>query len=673
MNAAEKPYLDIRIDWDTPTNRRALKQWQRKSELDARSFFQKEAAKEKAATDKLSRDLSAIKLKALERERVKREIQADRDRQRELTKTKTWSQKMLGQMKAQTTLMAGFITAYVGMAIRNLVSGTISWAGELATASEALGVTVEQMSGLQYAAASTGSNIESVNKLLVTLQQRLEDARLKPTGTYATFFKAFGVDTQQDIIGVMDQLARMNDVGKVAEIVGARYAAVLARIQTRFDGVSGAIEQARSEHAVLDQTAAKNLDDLGAHWEQFGIRVKATFANNIAPVLDAMAVSLTPNQKVKAGVTGLPVGAGGVVNAMINKFVSDIQAEIDRIVEMNKNTVPFGPPTEGGGQYSKPQITTKDLIAPATVSLTAYADAADKARKETEALIKVMSSLQRGSFGGVGVGGFNAGLGAGEGPFDAMAMIEPLTTSEKLLTQIQDNWQSLAQNGIGAATSALSVFVAQSQAAADAESMRTQQLVAQQELARSAMLKAGLEGTRQYDQLIAKQEKALAAQQKREQQAKAKAWESQHEADIAEALANTFVATTATYKSFPVPPLSYIMAGLTAAAGLAQVANISAQNNPYRYMQGGWTPGNVYTDSLTVRTQGGEFIVNRQAAQANADTLEAMNRGESVRGGGTTIHVHIGQVIGTDRASADNLARMMIPALRRAKLDGVVL
>ena len=61
------------------------------------------------------------------------------------------------------------------------------------------------------------------------------------------------------------------------------------------------------------------------------------------------------------------------------------------------------------------------------------------------------------------------------------------------------------------------------------------------------------------------------------------------------------------------------------------------------YRLGGWiTGGSGVRDDVPLVAQGGEFIVNRRAAQENRAELEAMNSGRSVssRGGSVTYNIH---------------------------------
>ena len=123
----------------------------------------------------------------------------------------------------------------------------------MATFAQTIGLTTEQFSSLSLAAQKTGASTEAVQTMLTRIAQTLEDARTNASGRYAKMFAEFGIDTRQDIAGVVDQLLKLNDVGKVAQIVGARGANVLGRIGTRFGDLNSVMQKNVSLNFQLNQ------------------------------------------------------------------------------------------------------------------------------------------------------------------------------------------------------------------------------------------------------------------------------------------------------------------------------------------------------------------------------------------------------------------------------------
>lgn len=109
-------------------------------------------------------------------------------------------------------------------------------------------------------------------------------------------------------------------------------------------------------------------------------------------------------------------------------------------------------------------------------------------------------------------------------------------------------------------------------------------------------------------------------------------------------------------------PLGAILGGLSVAAGLAQVSAIRAQE----FATGGMVQGNPYQDNNQVFTQGGEYVVNRQATARNAALLESINNGVNPGGAGSVVVNINGNVLGEDRWVRDRL----LPEINRAVREG---
>lgn len=130
---------------------------------------------------------------------------------------------------------------------------------------------------------------------------------------------------------------------------------------------------------------------------------------------------------------------------------------------------------------------------------------------------------------------------------------------------------------------------------------------------------------------------------------------------VADAVINSLASFTTNLKQYAWP-LGAILGGLSLAAGYAQVSAIRAQE----FATGGMVQGNPYQDSNQVFTQGGEYVVNRDATARNAALLESINNGVNPGGAGSVVVNINGNVLGEDRWVRDRL----LPEINRAVREG---
>ena len=117
-----------------------------------------------------------------------------------------------------------------------------------------------------------------------------------------------------------------------------------------------------------------------------------------------------------------------------------------------------------------------------------------------------------------------------------------------------------------------------------------------------------------------------------------------------QAIISAWVAYTAALAHPPGPPTTIPVAKWTLASGLAAAALIAATTFTGKQEGGFLKGGSGVRDDIYIGTvgqtsylaQGGEFIVNRDAARENADLLEAINEGASISGasGGGSMVIH---------------------------------
>lgn len=100
-------------------------------------------------------------------------------------------------------------------------------------------------------------------------------------------------------------------------------------------------------------------------------------------------------------------------------------------------------------------------------------------------------------------------------------------------------------------------------------------------------------------------------------------------AAITQATIDAYLAINRALATLP-PPLSYAVAASIGAAAFVNVQKIASTKS---FWTGGYT-GDGASTAISGVTHGQEFVVNRDATAKNREVLEAMNRGQTVTGGG---------------------------------------
>jgi hypothetical protein len=118
----------------------------------------------------------------------------------------TGLQKFAGIAKTGALAIAGAMAA-AGGAIATAMAGVITRAGDMYELSQALGLTVEDLSRMTYAAELSGVQIEGLEKAIKKLSVSLFDASQSGTGPAANAFRMLGisaVDAEGNVRPVID-------------------------------------------------------------------------------------------------------------------------------------------------------------------------------------------------------------------------------------------------------------------------------------------------------------------------------------------------------------------------------------------------------------------------------------------------------------------------------------
>lgn len=130
----------------------------------------------------------------------------------------------------------------------------------------------------------------------------------------------------------------------------------------------------------------------------------------------------------------------------------------------------------------------------------------------------------------------------------------------------------------------------------------------------------------QYDREKLKADKKLEAEQK---EIKKRAFETNKEITLLQAIMSTAQATIAALGTVPYTPANIALAALTAAAGAAQIAVIASQKPP-KFEKGGRVKGERhYAGGTHIEAEKDEWIIKRDEAIKHDKLLSAINKGQA--------------------------------------------
>jgi hypothetical protein len=249
----------------------------------------------------------------------------------------TGLQRFAGVAKAGA-LAIGTAMVAAGGAMALAMKGVIDRADQMYEASQALGVTVEDLSRLQYAADLSGVSAENLEKSIRKLSVGLYDASQNATGPAATAFRTLGISATDAAGNIRPAIDVIGDLAKRFETLpdGAAKTALAIKLFGRSGadmipmlnegeaGLRAMYEEAEQLGVVLDTESAAaaerfndNLTRLGKTKD--GIVTKIT--TGMLPSLDRLIGSLAGASRNTEGLKTVGRGLGIVMNSIIAVFV----------------------------------------------------------------------------------------------------------------------------------------------------------------------------------------------------------------------------------------------------------------------------------------------------------------------------------------------------------------
>lgn len=249
----------------------------------------------------------------------------------------TGLQRFAGIAKAGALAIGSAMVA-AGGAMALAMRGVIDDADRMYELSQSLGVTVEDLSRMRYAAELSGVSLEGLEKSIKKLSTALYDASQSATGPAAKALAALGIsatdaagNVRPAIAVIGDMAAKFetmpNGVAKTAlaiKVFGKSGADMIPMLNEGRAGLTAMYEEAEQLGIVLDtETAAAaerfndNLTRLGKTKD--GIITKITAG--MLPSLEQLSASLVVAAKNSEGLKTVGRGLGIVMNSIIAVFV----------------------------------------------------------------------------------------------------------------------------------------------------------------------------------------------------------------------------------------------------------------------------------------------------------------------------------------------------------------
>lgn len=250
-----------------------------------------------------------------------------------MKEAQTGLQRFAGIAKAGALAIGSAMVA-AGGAMALAMKGVIDRADQMYEASQSLGLAVEDLSRLQYAAELSGVSVEGLEKAIKKLSVGLFDASQNASGPAAQAFADLGVSATdasgnvRPVIDVIGDLAarfeKMPDgVAKTAlaiKVFGRSGADMIPMLNEGEAGLRAMYQEAEQLGIVLDTEAAAaaerfndNLTRLGK--VQDGIVTKVTVG--MLPAFDRLAAMMVQTANDSEGLKVVGRGLGLVMNGLI--------------------------------------------------------------------------------------------------------------------------------------------------------------------------------------------------------------------------------------------------------------------------------------------------------------------------------------------------------------------
>jgi TP901 family phage tail tape measure protein len=459
------------------------------------------------------------------------------------------------------------VASFVGNALADALTGAFSSlkdsikqavenADKMEELAEAIGISVEKLSGLRFAADLSGVSLDSLSTNLVKLGKAMAESVSEPSGTAARTLQAMGLSA----VDAAGQLRPINDV----------LLAIANKFQTYEDGAAkitlatNLFGRAGAAMIPLLNQGEAGIDRLAAEASRLGLTLDSKTVKSAAAFNDA----LTKMGRVW----------DGIIMQLTAKLVPVLETVANWMVNLNQKSQTL--------QYALAAI---DVVIKSLVTTGIIAKAMFEALvAQIGTLVTVLKMLASADL----MGAWEA---LKQGPVDTTAAVQKAIDSFKELWGLTSQWQTFTQPMADGMPQVAAPIVASANAMRDAfKEWKDEARAAMDEIVNSPIetytakmaelqvaLQTGVINWRTYGQMVRKVEEenrnnitstaSLLASTLTTVFGKSKA------AGIAAAIINTAVGITNALAKLP-PPYSWAQAALIAASGAAQIATIRSTN-----------------------------------------------------------------------------------------------
>ena len=249
----------------------------------------------------------------------------------------TGLQRFAGIAKTGALAIAGAMAA-AGGAIATAMAGVITRAGDMYELSQALGVTVEDLSRMAYAAELSGVQIDGLEKAIKKLSVSLFDASQSGTGPAANAFRMLGVsavDAEGNVRPVIDVMGDLADrfakmpggaekTALAIRVFGRAGADMIPMLNEGRDGLQEMYDEAQRLGIVLDTETAASAEALGDELTRLnrakdGVVTKIT--TGMLPALRSMAGALIKSSQDARTMAVIGQALGWTLRALVTVAV----------------------------------------------------------------------------------------------------------------------------------------------------------------------------------------------------------------------------------------------------------------------------------------------------------------------------------------------------------------
>ena len=249
----------------------------------------------------------------------------------------TGLQKFAGIAKTGALAIAGAMAA-AGGAIATAMAGVITRAGDMYELSQALGLTVEDLSRMTYAAELSGVQIEGLEKAIKKLSVSLFDASQSGTGPAANAFRMLGisaVDAEGNVRPVIDVMGDLADrfskmpggaqkTAMAMRVFGKAGADMIPMLNEGRGGLQEMYDEAQRLGIVLDTETAASAEALGDELTRLnaakdGVITKIT--TGMLPALRSMAGALIKTSQDSRTMAVIGQALGNTLRALVTVAV----------------------------------------------------------------------------------------------------------------------------------------------------------------------------------------------------------------------------------------------------------------------------------------------------------------------------------------------------------------